>query len=160
MNVQEMKEKYLGLYEYMAQSKKPENMKAFGRVMTQMMDDMIQNSPSKAEEYIERLECIKWKNYLTQKEADRIVGGMEPGAPWSRDKWKQAMEQHGYELEKWPCYNSCALYTTMNMLMSDSSVTLTKYVESGNVFKMVHDLAVDKLTDKDGVFNVRKYFGV
>jgi hypothetical protein len=24
----------------------------------------------------------------------------------------------------------------------------------------VHDLAVDKLTDKDAVFNIRSYFGV
>lgn len=160
MTQQELKERYWSLYEYMANSNKPENMKLFGRVMTQMMDDMILSSPSKAEEYIDRLEAIKWKNYLTPKEAEKIVAGMEPKAPWSREQWKVAMEQHGYPLEKEPCYNRCALWVTMNMIMSDSSETIAMYVDNGNMFKLVHDLAVDKLTDHDGVFNIRHYFGV
>jgi len=85
---------------------------------------------------------------------------MIPKAPWSREQWKAAMEQNGYDLEEEPCYNKCALYVTMNMIMSDSSQTIMKYVEDGDMFKMVHDLAVDKLTDKDDVFSVRKYFNV
>ena len=44
------------------------------------------------------------------------------------------------------------------MIMSDSSSTLEKYVDMGSMFKMVHDLAVDKLTDSDGKFEIRKYF--
>lgn len=48
----------------------------------------------------------------------------------------------------------------MNMIMSDSKATLEKYVESEYLFKLVHDLAVDKLTDKDSVFNVRSYFSL
>lgn len=160
MTQQELKDKYWSQYEYMANSGKPENMKLFGRVMSQMMEDMIQSSPSKAEEYIDRLEAIKWKNYLTPKEAEKIVAGMEPKAPWTREQWAAAMQQHGYPLEKEPCYNRCALWTTMNMIMSDSSETIAMYVDNGNMFKLVHDLAVDKLTDQDGVFSVRGYFGV
>ena len=160
MNAQEMKDKYWSLYEYMANSKKPENMKAFGRVMTTMMDDSIQSNPSKAEEYINKLESIKWKNYLTPAEADKIVAAMEPKAPWSRDQWKAAMDQYGYPLEEWPFYNRCALYVTMNMIMSDSSATIGKYVANEDLFRLVHELAVDKLKDKDGVFSVRKYFSV
>ena len=68
------------------------------------------------------------------------------------------MEQHGYELERIPCYNSCSLWVTMNMIMSDSNITITKYVSSDNTFDFVYDLAVDKLTDKDKVFNIREYF--
>lgn len=83
---------------------------------------------------------------------------MEPKAPWTRDQWKAAMEQHGFETEKQPCYNKCALWATMNMIMSDSSETLGKYVENGNLFKLVYELAVDKLTDKDKVFSIRRYF--
>lgn len=160
MTQQELKDKYWSLYEYMANSGNPENMKLFGRVMSQMMEDLIQSSPSKAEEYIDRLEAIKWKNYLTPKEAEKIVAGMEPKAPWTREQWTAAMQQHGYPLEKEPCYNRCALWTTMNMIMSDSSETIAMYVDNGNMFKLVHDLAVDKLTDHDGVFNIRHYFGV
>ena len=100
MNAQEMKEKYWSLYEYMANSRKPEYMKAFGRVMTTMMDDSIQSNPSKAEEYINKLESIKWKNYLTPTEAEKIVSQMDPKAPWSREQWKAAMEQNGYSLEE------------------------------------------------------------
>jgi hypothetical protein len=48
MNAQELRERYWSLYEYMANSKNPDNMKAFGRVMTSMVEEMIQSSPSKA----------------------------------------------------------------------------------------------------------------
>ena len=160
MNIQELKDKYDGLYDYMASSRNPDNMKLFGRVMTQMMNDMIQSNPSRAEDFIDRLESIKWKNYLTPKEAEAIVSNMNPKAPWSREQWASAMQQAGYDLERKPCYNRCALWVTMNMIMSDSSETLGKYIANGDLFKLVHDLAVDKLTDKDGVFNIRQYFSV
>lgn len=160
MTAQELKNKYWHLYDYMAGSNKTEYMMLFGKVMSCMMEDMIVNSPSKAEEYIDKLEAIKWKNYLTPKEAEKIVAGMEPKAPWSREQWAAAMQQQGYPLEKEPCYNRCALWVTMNMIMSDSSQTLGKYVSNGDLFKMVYELAVDKLTDKDGVFSIRHYFDV
>ena len=160
MTAQELKEKYWSLYEYMANSRNPENMKIFGRVMSTMIEDMIASNPSKAEEYIDRLEAIKWKNFLTPKEAEAIVAKMNPRAPWTRDQWKAAMEQNGYPLEKDPCYNRCALWVTMNMIMSDSSQTLGKYVSNGDLFKLVYEIAVDKLTDKDDVFNIRLYFSV
>lgn len=160
MNAQELRERYLALYEYMANSKKPENMKAFGRVMTTMMSDIINSSPTKAEEYINKLEAIKWCNYLTPVEADNIVAAMKPSAPWNREQWKQAMIQHELELEEWPCYNRCALYVTMNMIMSDSSETIKEIVGNGDLFMAVYKLAVSKLKDADGRFNVRRYFEV
>ena len=160
MNQQELREKYYSLYDYMAESKKTENMKAFGRVMSMMMDDMILSNPSKAEEYINRLECIKWKNYLTPKEAEAIVSKMDPKAPWTREQWTATMQKYGYPLEKEPFYNRCALWATMNMIMSDSSNTLAMYVDNDTMFKLVHDLAVDKLTDQDNKFNIRTYFEV
>ena len=160
MTTTELKEQYTTLYDYMAQSRDPKNMKVFGCVMTEMMDAMLQKMPTEAEEMIQKLEAIRWKNYLTTKEADRIIANMEPKAPWTRDEWRKAMEQHDYALEHQPEYNRCAIYVVMNMLMSDSGDTLAKYVEKENLFSAVHDLAVDKLTDKDGVFNVRSYFGI
>lgn len=160
MNQIEMKEKYLDLYEYMSNSRNPRNMMIFGKVMTSMMEDIIASSPSKADEYINRLESVKWDNYLSQSEADKIVANMNPKAPWSREQWKAAMEQHGFALEKWPCYNCNALMVTMEMIMSDSSSTLSKYIDNGDMFKVVYELAVDKLTDIDKKFDIRKYFGV
>lgn len=160
MTPQELKEKYEELYQYMAASKKPANMKTFGKVMNEMMDWLIANKADAAQEWVEKLESIKWKNYLTPKEADKIVASMEPKAPWARDQWKAAMEQHGYPLEEEPYYNRCALYTAMNMVMSDSGETLKKYVNDADMFKAVYDLAVDKLKDRDNKFHIRHYFGV
>lgn len=161
MTTQELKEKYYELYEYMAQSKEQKNMKAFGHVMNEMYDWFVANKPDAAQMWVEKLEAIKWKNYLTPSESDRIVAAMNPAAPWNREQWKGAMEKSGYELEEWPFYNRCALYTTMNMIMSDSSSTLTKYMPDGSkMFDFVHDLAVDKLKDADGKFSIRAYFSL
>jgi hypothetical protein len=160
MNAKELKAKYTHLYDLMAGSNEVKNMQVFGRVMTSIIDWMIENKPAEAEEFICQLESIKWKNFLTPKEADRIVASMSPSAPWTREKWLTAMQQHELAVEHEPAYNRCALYVTMCMIMSDSGETLPKYVESDKLFDAVHDLAVDKLTDKDGVFNVRTYFGL
>ena len=70
------------------------------------------------------------------------------------------MEKHDFELEREPYYNSCAMFVTMNMIMSDSSDTLKKYVDEEGLFEIVHDLALDKLMDRDGRFNIRSYFSV
>ena len=160
MTAQELKDKYNELYDYMAQSKDPKNMKAFGHVMNEMYDWFVANKPELAQEWLDKLESIKWKNYLSPKEAEKIVAGMNPAAPWNREQWRGAMEKHGYSLDKEPYYNRCALWTTMNMIMSDSGNTLKKYVDDANLFKAVYDLAIDKLEDKDSVFNIRHYFSL
>lgn len=160
MNAQELKDKYYELYDYMAHSKDPKNMMAFGSTMNEMMDWLIANKPDAAEEWIQKLEAIRWKNYLTPKEAEAIVASMEPKAPWNRQQWAQVMDEHHYDKEKMPCYNRCALWVTMNMIMSDSSATLAKYINGGDIFQVVHDLALDKLMDKDGRFDVRSYFSL
>lgn len=158
MNAQELKNAYADLYGYMANSKDPANMKAFGRVMTEMFMWFADNKPDAAQEWLEKLSAIKWNNYLTPKEAENIVSKMDPAAPWTREQWKAAMEQHGYELEEEPYYNCCALWVTMNMIMSDSSETIGKYVDGDDLFNLVYDLALDKLCDRDNRFSVRKYF--
>lgn len=160
MTQEEMRNEFYALYNMMANSTNVSYMRTFGNVHKEMMEWMITNKPDLAHEWLEKLESIRWKNYLTAKEAERIVANMIPKAPWSREQWKAAMDNHSYPLEKQPCYNSCALWVTMNMIMSDSSETLAKYVDNGNLFKLVYGLAIDKLTDKDMMFDVRRYFNV
>ena len=160
MNQEEMRNEFYSLYDMMANSNKVENMHTFGQVHKEMMEWFIANKPELAQEWLEKLQSIKWKNYLTPKEAQKIVDGMNPSAPWSRDQWRAAMKEHGFELDKEPYYNRCALWTTMNMIMSDSGNTLKKYVDDANLFKAVYDLAIDKLEDKDSVFNIRHYFSL
>ena len=151
----------------MATSRNPEYMKAFGKVMTDMFNWYAENKREAAEEWLMKLEAIKWKNYLTKAEAEDIVAKMQPKAPWSRDVWKSAMESYGLPLEKEPCYNSCALWTEMNKQYSDSAETIAsilgkdlKDVPADQMVKATYHLALDMLTDKDGVYNIRKYFGL
>lgn len=155
----ELSNRFNALYEQMAVSNNVSYMRTFGAVLKEMMEWMIQNKPEHAQEWLEKLECIKWKNYLTRKEGQKIVDDMEPRAPWSMEQWILAMQQHGYILEEEPYYNRYAMYVTMSMIASDSNETLKKYVGNGDVFAMIHDLAKDKLKDVDRKFNVRVYFG-
>lgn len=120
-----------------------------------------------AEEFIETLCSIKWKNYLTHKEAENIINNMVPAAKWTKEQWKTAMNNLGLLMEEEPCYNSCALWVTMNMIYSDDIRTIAdlmgKAVEDMSAEEMVratHAFAVNKLKDADGIFNVRKYFGL
>ena len=67
-----MKERYEALYDYMASSRDPRNMKAFGCVMTEMMDLLIQKMPGEAEEMIDKLQL----NYNRARQAaitDQII---------------------------------------------------------------------------------------
>lgn len=166
MSANEMREKYAMLYDYMANSNKTKYMKAFGGVMNDMMDWMIQNKPELAMEEIEKLESIKWNNYLTTSEAEEIVANMIPKAPWPREQWSQAMDSLGFTKSEEPYYNSCALWVEMNKIMSDHSETLASKVwekalsdiPKEKLLVAVHGLAVDNLKDKDGNYSIREYF--
>ena len=83
-----MKNEFQALYNMMANSQKVEFMHTFGVVHKEMMEWMIANKPDFAQEWIDKLESIKWRNYLTPKEADGIVAKMSPKAPWGREQWK------------------------------------------------------------------------
>ena len=162
-----MKEKYIELYNYMANSQNTAYMKVFGHTMTEMMDWFIVNKPDIAEEWLCKLESIKWNNYLTPKEADKIVSSMNPKAVWSKEVWKQAMDNLGIATEETPCYNSCSLWVLMNAVYSDSSHTIADImgkplaeIPAEKMIRAVHALSIDKLKDADKHFNIRSYFGI
>ncbi len=164
----ELKERFDELYSMMSASTEVENMRLFGSVMRKMMGDMIEVHPAEAEEYIDTLEAMKWSNYLTHKEAEKIVAGMKPKAPWSWQTWVQAMESFGIKTEEIPYYNPCALWVAMNMVYSDNAETLAEKVwekplaeiPTEKLVSVMNALALDYLKDEDGVFNIRKYFDV
>jgi hypothetical protein len=164
---QELKERYVLLYDFMATSKKTEYMVAFGHVMNEMMDWMIANKPDAAEELINKLESIRWNNYLTPKEADAIVVRMIPKAPWGKDTWERAMESLDIALEEYPYYNKCSLWVEMNKMYSDHAETLAKVfgkalqdISTDTMVKAMHSMAIDTLKDKDKVYSIRSYFGL
>jgi len=164
----ELKERFDELYSMMSASTEVENMRLFGSVMRKMMGDMIEVHPAEAEEYIDTLEAMKWNNYLTHKEAEKIVAGMKPKAPWSWQTWVQAMESFGIKTEEKPYYNPYALWVAMNMVYSDNAETLAEKVwekplaeiPTEKLVSVMNALALDYLKDEDGVFNIRKYFNV
>ena len=163
MNATDLKERYDALYDYMSDSKDPKNMKAFGCVMTEIMDWLIANKPDVAEEMIDQLESIKWKQYLTPKEAQKIIDGMDPKAPWPRDTWKTAMQSFGLPLEDAPYYNRCALWVEMNKIYSDFGEEIASLLgkplnpNDKDIISACYKLALKNLLDKDGVYDIRKY---
>ena len=150
MSPEEMKKEFDALYNTMANSKNVSFMHIFGKVHKEMMNWMIANKPDLAQEWIEKLESIRWNNYLTVKEAESIVDKMKPEAPWTREKWKQAMEQNELDLECEPDYNKCALFVTMSMIMSDSKETIEKCKEATEGEKIL------QMTDLGLISNIHK----
>lgn len=164
---QELKERYTALYDYMVASRDTNNMKAFGHVMNEMMDWMVDNKSDMAQEWIDKLCAIRWDNYLTQKEAESIWSAMTPKAPWPRETWRNAMRSLGIATEEEPYYNDCALWVEMNKVYSDSAESIAHIkglplqdVPSEDMVRATHMLAMDHLKDKDGVYNIRSYFSL
>ena len=100
------------------------------------------------------------------KEAEQIVANMQPKPLWNRTAWEGMMTNLGLPMQDEPYYNEEALYVTMQMICSDDAETLMSYLgmqdlNNGNretLFKLVYKLALNKLCDKDKMFNIREYF--
>lgn len=168
MTQEEMKKEFCSLYNMMANSNDVNFMRVFGNAHKEMFNWFVANKPDLATEWLDKLESIKWRNYLTQKEAEQICSSMTPKAPWPKDTWKQAMTSLGIVMEDEPYYNSCALWVEMNKVYSDHAETLATAVwgkplaeiPTETLVKAINALAVDNLRDKDGVYNIREYFSL
>ena len=153
------------MYNFIISSRDTGKMKMLGWVMKAMMYDTIDAHPQHAEEYLAVLESVRWDNYLTEKEAETIVAAMSPAPKWTKQQWLKTMEQMNIVPEEVHCYNRCALYVTMCMIDSDDGETIAMMMGKAGVatndmdyFAMVHKFAMNKLCDRDGVFNIRRYF--
>lgn len=166
MDAKEIMSKFDELYGIMATSTNVKYMHTFGDTMRCMMNDMASKHPEQAQEYIEKLCAIKWKNYLTKKEASEIVSDMNPTVTWDMQTWLNAMANLGLPTEEEPYYNDYALYVAMNQVISDHGCTVAKIlgkesvkdIDSDNLVKYGYNLALDLLKDKDGVYDIREYF--
>ena len=166
MEAKDIMSKFDELYGMMASSTNTKYMHTFGDTMRCMMKDMVAKHPEMAQEYIEKLCAIKWKNYLTKKEASEIVDGMNPPATWDMQTWLKAMTSLELATEEKPYYNDYALYVAMNQVVSDHGCTIAKILDKEDVkeignellVKYAHSLAIDLLKDKDGMYDIREYF--
>lgn len=165
-NAEAMMEKFDKLYQKMSVSDKVEDMKLFGRVMREAIHELANVRPERAEEMIEELCAINWKNYLTRREAEDIVSKMEPEAKWSRDQLERALRADGLPMEEEPYYNDYALWVEVSKIYSDSGRTLREHLEragmgsESELVKLIYGLAIDHLKDMDGVYDIRRYFGL
>lgn len=163
----EIAQKFEELYDTMAVSNNPKYMHVFGETMKKMMEWFVVNKPDLAQEYLDSLCSIMWKNYLTDKEVSAIISKMDPKPLWSKEQWKQVMESLGIETEESPYYNCNALFVAVSMIYSDSAKTIAKLLDKDleditteEMAEATHMLAIDKLKDLDAVFNIRNYFGL
>ena len=168
-----MKEEFKRIYDYIINSEDEEKMKVLGNVTKSMMMRFIENYPQQAREYLDKLQSVKWHNYVTAKEADAVVSQMDPKpmmlpkSTWSRAIWEETMQNLGLPKNDEPFYNEDALYLTMAMIYSDSGETLKDLLHiedtkapSETLFRAIYHLALNRLKDKDKVFNIRNYFGL
>ena len=147
------------LYGIMATSANVKYMRVFGDTMRCMMKDMADRHPELAQEYIEKLCAIKWKNYLTKNEALDIIGKMNPEAIWNIQEWLDEMDKLGFCMEDNPYYNDYALYIAMNQVISDHGETIVAIkgekslsdISEEELVEYAYRLAIDLLKDKDGV---------
>lgn len=166
MEQKEMMQKFESLYNTMANSNEPKYMHIFGETMKAMMEDMIVLKPELASEYVETLQAIEWRNYLTNKESTKVIACMSPQATWDKQTWLDAMEALGVPMEQKPYYNDYALYVAMNQVASDHGKTIAfilgkdsvSEIETAELVKYAYKMAIDLLTDEDGMYNIRTYF--
>lgn len=167
MEQNEMIMAYAKLYNKIVHSNDDKAMHILGRTIKAMVEELISCKPETAHEYLETLEAVNWNNYLTKKEACRIVKEMQPKKGWDISDWEKEIESLELNDNDDPYYNKWALYTTMNMIYSDSATTILKIMrcpseenQEENLFKAIYYLSLDKLKDEDGVFNIRSYFNL
>ena len=166
MEAKEIMSKFDELYGIMASSTNVKYMHIFGNTMRCMMKDMAAKHPELAQEYLDKLCAIKWKNYLTKNEALDIIGKMNPEATWNMQEWLDEMEKLGFCMEDKPYYNDYALYIAMNQVISDHGETIVAIkgekslsdISEEELVEYAYRLAIDLLKDKDGVYNIREYF--
>ena len=165
MDKAELKDKYNELYQMMSVSKNVSHMRTFGTVTSQMMYWFIENKPEIAENYIEMLCSIKWKQYVTRNEANTICSSMRPSMGWDYDLWARVHEAHKLEIERDFMFNRYALFTVMNSIHSDNGSVVSELmglgpVDTNNIdyIKAIHKMAINLLCDVDGRYNIRDYY--
>jgi len=164
--VTELKERYEQLYKDMAASNDTSKMMLFGSVMNELMEYVVKRDSAFAEQEIDKLESMNWKQYLTKSEAESICKNLDPECKWSFDAWENALKSLDLETERKPCFNKYALWVTMNAQYSDHAETIAQKIleatleeaSTEQMISTIHALALDSLLDKDERFNVRKYF--
>ena len=169
----EILERYEELYEDMATSGNKDKMTAFGDAERWAFKRMNEISPKDAQCWLDKLEAMHWKNYLSKHEADEITSKLinqngRIGAHWGYETFKNAVESLGGKVYEKPFYNCYALWVTANMIYSDHAQSVAEdmgmsspeAVPNEKMALSMYKKAVEQLKDVDRPKFVREYFDV
>jgi len=168
MTAEELYQQFFNRYKGIIQGRTEEDMIRLGTMTQRVMQWLCVYEPDIATQAIAILDgkdSQQCHNYLSGHEASEIVRQMEPQPQWSLRQVLDMLGNAGYATDEPPYFNNYALATTMCMILSDSGQTLQRIIGSPShpatneeLLASVYQLAVDKLKDEDGKFNIRKYF--
>ena len=166
MKTEERQQEFLDRYDKIIESGNQEQMERLGAMVKRTMRWLIANEPEIADKALAMLdgEGVEAKNHLTRDEAEAIVRSMEPQPTWTLRQLEDALKIMKLPMSEVPYYDKNALLVTMMMIQSDSGETLKRLMHLGDkderLITSIYQLALDRLKDKDGVFDIRKYFGI
>jgi hypothetical protein len=167
----EILERYEELYEDMATSGNKDKMNAFGEAERCMFKKLAKEHPAMAQMWLDKLEAMHWKNYLSKAEAEEIASKLvnqngRMGAHWGYETFKGAVESLGGKVSEKPFYNCYALWVTANMIYSDHANSVAEdmgypnpeAVPNEKMALSMYRKAVEQLKDVDRPKFVREYF--
>lgn len=165
MEKERLEKRFTELYQEIIESQDLKKMEVLGDMTNRVFSWLALNEPRVAEKAIDILEegmIEKSRNELMEEEARDIVDSMDPKPSWDMDSLNSTLTQMNLRTEEPPYYNRWALLTTMLMIQSDSGETLSRLMNTGKsserMVNIIYQLALDRLKDLDGKFNIRKYF--
>ena len=160
MNYQE---KYDELYAIMANSKDSAKMKIFGEAEKWMFDQINRSNPELAKKWLDRIEAVKWHNYLCESSANAIVSKFvnqdgTTGPKWQYQQVMDAVKAAGGNESEQPYYNSYALFVVMNWIASNHWKNLSKLVSEDKMPGVIYSLTLDYLKDPDEPHFLTRYW--
>lgn len=165
MTAEELYQQFFSRYDGIIRSGIDGDMQRLGDMTKRVMRWMSVNEPGLAAQAIAILDgegSQECRNYLSEQEARAIVEQMDPQPTWELDELEKTLESMSLPIEEPPHFNRWALLTTMMMIQSDEGQELKNMLKvssrDGRLLVGIYNLAKARLTDKDGRFNIRRYF--
>ena len=167
MDKQQMEQQFLARYDSIIQSGDTRQMERLGAMVKRVMGWMFKYEPQVAAQALALLDdntATDYANRLTEQEAKNIVAQMVPQPTWTMQGLTASLQSMGLPGDVPPHFNHYALLTTMLMIQSDEGESLKEAIHANDrderLLRLVYKLAVNRLEDQDGKFNIRKYFGL
>ena len=165
MGTPDLKDKLLAIIEEVKMSEDKDDINISLCMLKDVFGQLYEVAPEKAEELLKCYEgSLRYYNFLTEEEAKVIVDAFKnqdgtDGGKWGMHTIIAEVENFGGKLSYQPYYNDYALYAVMNMVHSDHSPVIKKWVQDPDDYvQACYDLSTSILKDKDRQYWVRDYF--